>query len=151
MKLGTIVSGSVLLGVVVLVITYFSSIPPASEFELPIAGSPILSAVALERAEKFVYLNGYTDAAESEIKQHLDPESIEWYGRRGDILDSRRNTLRPDAIGIKSTDSGWGVAFDYVEQYPTKVRVVTMDANGGNVRVQHQDGVRDFWVGSDQE
>lgn len=106
----------------------------------------VSSGEAMAIAERFVRMNGYTDAPESAIKSQLDHESIEWTNDRAELLESRRNTLRPKAIGVKPTGGGWGVAFDYVEQ-PGKCRVVTMRKDGSQVRMQHQDGIRIYWSG----
>jgi hypothetical protein len=106
-------------------------------------------AVAL--AERFIRVNGYADAPESELKSQLDLESIEWSNNRQDLLKQRRNTLRPVAVGIKAIDGAWGVVFDYVSSEPGRCRVVTMSFDGTNIRVQHKDGIREYWVGHDDK
>ena len=63
-------------------------------------------------AERFVRENGYTDAPEGEVKKRLDLESIEWSRNRRDLLEHRRNTLRPRAIGIRGTSKGEGKGRD---------------------------------------
>ena len=68
---------------------------------------------AVEIAEQFLQENGYTDAPDSLIKSQLDHESVELARSRAELLEWRRNTLRPRAIGVSATDDGWGVAFDY--------------------------------------
>jgi hypothetical protein len=108
---------------------------------------PALSeAAAVELAESFVRENGYTDAPEAEVKARLDSEGIEWSKNRGDLLRNRRNTLQSRAIGIKRTNDGWGVAFAYVTNSGT-CRVVTMAADGSRIRMQHQDGILNYWRG----
>ena len=107
------------------------------------------SEKAVQLAELFVRANGYTDAADSAIKSQLDHESIEWTANRADMLKSRRNTLRPKAIGIIAADGGWGVAFDYVS-HPGTCRVVTMQKDGTQLRMKHQDGIHEYWVGFDK-
>ena len=108
---------------------------------------PVLSeAAAVELAEAFVRENGYTDAPESAVKAQLDAESIESSNQRAERLKARRNTLRPRAIGMKTVGEGWGVAFAYVA-YPGTCRVVTMRVDGTGIRIQHEDGIRDYWLG----
>ncbi|MEO8589901.1 MAG: hypothetical protein ABI432_11060 [Flavobacteriales bacterium] len=106
----------------------------------------ISSERAVELAERFVRDNGYTDAPDSAIKSQLDPESIELAEGRAELLKSRRNTLQPRAIGVKATDDGLGVAFDYVS-HPGSCRVVTMHKDGTQIRIKHQDGIREYWLG----
>lgn len=101
---------------------------------------------AVKLAERFVRENGYTDAPDSAIRPLLAYESIEWAEDRIELLKSRRNTLVSMAIGIKANEGGWGVAFDYVS-HPGNCRVVTMLKDGSKMRMQHQDGIRDYWVG----
>jgi hypothetical protein len=102
---------------------------------------------AAELAERFVRENGYTNAPQSEVRSRLNYESIERADNRAELLKSRWNTLSPKAIGIKATADGWGVAFDYVADHPGICRVVTMKVNGADIRMQHEDGLRGFWLG----
>jgi hypothetical protein len=113
-----------------------------------LCGQNISSEKAVELAERFVRENGYSNAPDSAIKRHLDHESIELARVREELLKSRRNTLQPKAVGVKTTDDGWGVAFDFTDPRGT-CRVVTMQADGTQLRMQHKDGIRDGWVGSD--
>lgn len=125
-------------------------IPVGWTFSLPLGSSEPLnkvsSEVAVELAERFVRENGYTDAPDSVIKSQLDLESIERTNSRSELLKWRRNTLQPKAIGGKATDGGWGVAFDYVS-HPGSCRVVTMDKDGSQISMKHQDGIREYWLG----
>jgi hypothetical protein len=107
---------------------------------------PLSSEDAVALAERFVLANGYTKASESEVKAQLDLESIERSNRRSELLRDRWNTLEPDALGIKATETGWGVGFSYMS-HPDSCRVVTMDQDGGDIRMQHQDGICAFWEG----
>lgn len=124
---------------------------------LPSAWAQAISkqaAVAL--AEKFVRENGYTDAAPEYIKQHLDFESIEWADSRNELLKQRRDTLLPKAIGAKRgarrDADGWSIAFDFTSRMPAGrgiCRVVTMSQDGSDIRIQHVDGVRQYFAGFD--
>ncbi|MGH6754048.1 MAG: hypothetical protein ACREO0_00455 [Pseudoxanthomonas sp.] len=112
------------------------------------------NAVAL--AEKFVAENGYTNAAPSRIKDRLDSESIEWASNRDEILRLRFNTLQPIAIGAKhgrkGVETGWSIAFDYVSGTPGErdaCRVVTLDSDGSNMRIEHVGGIRKYFFGFD--
>jgi len=111
-----------------------------------LCGQHIPSTEAVMRAEQFVHENGYTDAPDSVIKAHLDHERIEMSRDRAELLKSRRNMFQPKAIGIKPTDTGWGVAFDYVN-HQGSCRVVVMDKAGTQCRMQHKDGIRAYWTG----
>ncbi len=107
----------------------------------------VSSESAVKIAEQFIRQNGYTNAPDSTIKSKLDHESIEWANSRAELLEARSNSLQASAIGIQATGDGWGVAFDYVD-HPGNCRVVTMRKDGTQLRMQHQDGIRAFWVGS---
>ena len=110
---------------------------------------------AIRTAEVFVSENGYTDASSSAIKEELDYESIEWSHNRDELLKSRFNTLSGKAIGVKQgapgNGSAWSVAFDYVGDHNDVCRVVTMLDDGSGIKIQHQDGIRSYFVGFDVE
>jgi len=121
------------------------------------ASAPALSQqAAIALAEKFVLENGYTSAGPDRIKRELDPESIEWTEDRAETLRDRHDTLQPRAIGARSGRrggaGGWSIAFDYtarIEGARDACRVVTMDADGTNIRVEHVDGMRQAFAGFD--
>jgi hypothetical protein len=106
---------------------------------------------AIKMAELFVLQNGYTDAPANEIKKKLDHESIEYANDREDLLQQRFNTLNRKAIGVRKGKFGkpdWSVAFDYVDtKLKDTCRVVTMDIDGSNIRVEHKEGIRSYFVG----
>lgn len=117
----------------------------------PLLGQDVIASErAVELAERFARENGYTDAPDSVIKSKLDFESIEWSDGRDEMLKGRRNTLRAKAVGVKADDGGWGVAFDYANQ-GGGCRVVTMQKDGSELRMQHKDGVREYWLGFDKQ
>lgn len=108
---------------------------------------------AIRIGERFVLENGYTSAPPELIKQQLDHESIEWQGDRKEMLQHRYNSLKPKAIGAKrgrkGETAGWSVAFDRVagdSSSPATCRVVTMDDDGSNMRMEHVDGVRNAFA-----
>lgn len=110
------------------------------------------AAVAL--AEQFVAENGYTSAKPDRIKQRLDFEAIERAKIRSEMLLQRHNTLQPKAIGAKvggkGSSAGWSIAFAYSSQVrgsKDSCRVVTVDADGSNIRVEHVDGIRAYFSG----
>ena len=119
------------------------------------AAETLSKSAAVTLAQKFVAENGYTDLPSSQVKDKLDSESLEWTDVRETILASRFNTLRPSAIGVKAgamrKAEGWSVAFDYVGHgaSPAGCRVVTMDSDGANIRMQHADGIRTYFAGFD--
>ena len=109
------------------------------------------AAIAL--AETFVVENGYTITT-SRIKNHLDLESIERTSDRSEMLRRRHSTLQPTAIGAKQgrrgAKLGWSIAFEYTSSTrgaENGCRVVTMDGDGSNIRIEHQDGIREFFAG----
>lgn len=115
----------------------------------------LTKSAAVTLAEKFVAENGYTDLPGGEAKRKLDPESLERSDSREAVLAGRFNTLERSAIGIKgearSKTDGWSVAFDYVGGgvSSSTCRVVTMDRDGTNIRMQHVDGLRPHFAGFD--
>ncbi len=124
-----------------------------------VASQPVLAQVlskesVVELAEKFIAENGYTDLPRESAKASLDRESLEWTSDRESMLQQRANTLKPKAIGAKKgrrgNKSGWSVAFDYAASSPTNpetCRVVTMNEDGSDTRVEHVDGIRRVFVG----
>lgn len=105
-------------------------------------------------AEQFVAENGYTRAKPDRIKQRLDFEPIERAESRSEMLLQRHNTLQPKAIGAKvgrkGSSVGWSIAFAYSSQVrggQDSCRVVTMNADGSDIRVEHVDGVRAHFAG----
>ena len=118
------------------------------------AADPLTAEQAVAKAEEFVLANGYTDAESDKIKQELEHESLERASSRDEILKARFNTLQRRAIGVRrgaQQGAGWSVAFDYVEPHKSEdraaCRVVTMKPDGSDMRVEHQDGIRDFFEG----
>ena len=70
------------------------------------------------------------------------------------MLGQRHNTLRPKAIGAKrgrrGDKDGWSIAFDYataVRGGRDSCRVVTMNSDGSNIRIEHVDGIRSYFAG----
>jgi hypothetical protein len=121
---------------------------------LPASATESISVESAVRiAEVFVAENGYTDLPESRVKEVPENESIEWVAGRKERLAQRFNTLLPTAIGArkgrKNGTPGWSVAFDYTNRNgnPGACRVVTMAANGRDVRIEHVDGIRDYFLG----
>lgn len=112
-------------------------------------GQSLSREKAVTLAERFIRENGYTDAPDSAVVLNLTHESLEWTADRKELLMTRRNTLVANAIGIKANNGGWGVAFDYVD-HPGNCRVVIMQHDGSKIRMQHQDGVRTYWVGLEE-
>ena len=115
---------------------------------------PLSQEAAVALAEKFIAENGYTNAAPDRLKEKLDFESIERAPTRDEMLRRRQNTLRPKAIGAKTgrkgSKDGWSIAFDYVQAFrgdQDTCRVVTMNADGSDIRVEHVDGFRKAFAG----
>lgn len=121
-------------------------------FPLLAAATDLTKEQSVVLAEKFILENGYTDAPAGALKETLDNESIEWVASRDGLLKERFNSLGKKAIGAKSgrknQNKGWSVAFDYVNtQYQASCRVVTMNLDGSDIRLEHVDGSREFFAG----
>jgi hypothetical protein len=122
--------------------------------QMPARSESISRGAAVEAAERFVVQNGYTDASATQVKERLDPESLERSMDRAKLLSARFNTLKPKAIGLRHArrgrPQGWSVAFDYMDP-PTKdvavCRVVTMAEDGSEARMEHVDGFRSYFSG----
>jgi hypothetical protein len=98
-------------------------------------------AVAI--AEKFIAENGYTKIPVAD-KSKIAFESLEGESDVDAILKSRYNTLQEKAYGIrrdrKADNKGWTVIFRYTDKKQQKNgRAVTMNLDGTNLRVEHQD------------
>jgi hypothetical protein len=111
----------------------------------------LTKAEAVVLAEKFV-LNGYTNAPPKHIKEDLNHESIEWQPDRDRLLKLRYNSLTQKAIGVKegrrSKKIGWSVAFDIPDLQDKSIcRVVTMNIDGSEIRIEHVDGKREYFIG----
>lgn len=117
---------------------------------------------AIRLAEEFIIQNGYTDLPPMENKAKLFYESVEGGSTPDEVLRSRQNTLEQKAYGIRQglrsrtgwrEDSGWTVIFRYnknnskyrriipnFDNYITAYgRAVSMDLNGNNIMVEHED------------
>lgn len=63
------------------------------------AADRISPTEAIVRAERFIADNGYTSAPPKAV---LDPESLEFTGDRGALLEFRHDSLKPNAIGVRA-------------------------------------------------
>lgn len=111
-------------------------------------GVPLDEQTAIQVAEKFIADNGYTDLPPMSDTSKLTPESIEWQHGVDQILQSRHNTLERKALSFSDDrygKKGWTIGFRYkgategvgrvsIEEHG---RAVTMDIDGGNMRVEH--------------
>jgi hypothetical protein len=117
------------------------------------AAESISMQAAVEIAEQFVAKNGYTNGPASDTKAVLDNEAIERTADPRDQLKLRFNTLLPKAIGAKkgrkNSSEGWSVAFDYTSESGSSniCRVVTMNSAGNDIRIEHVDGIRSYFIG----
>lgn len=100
---------------------------------------------AVQLAETFIALNGYTDLPPD--REQLANESIEWEPNVDEMLRMRNNTLERKAFGLsrgrKDGSPGWTVVFQYRHQSHRQKgengRAVTMNRDGGETRVEHVD------------
>ena len=104
---------------------------------------------AVRLAEEFIKINGYTEMPAD--KNNLSYESIEYYKNIDELLEQRKNTLKPKAYSLssdsKNSKNGWTIAFlynknrrkNYFKNKNTTGRAVTMNENFENLRVEHVD------------
>lgn len=114
----------------------------------PQAPGPIGVGRAIELAEQFVRANGYTREFVPPDLEALVPESLEEFDRSDWLVSRQRNPLRPRAVGYldhaRNQADGWTIAFARVApENPGRGRVVTMDARGGSIRVEHKELILD--------
>jgi hypothetical protein len=106
---------------------------------------------AVQAAERFIALNGYTDRPPTEDRTRLSYEFI------GLGVTARHNTLERKAYAYKkgrfNGERGWTVIFRYKKAYLSKCpyfyknyntrreqgRAVTMDVCGRSIRMEHTD------------
>jgi hypothetical protein len=113
-------------------------------------GVPLDEQTAIQIAEKFIADNGYTDLPPISDTSQLAYESIEWQSDVNKMLQLRHNTLEQKAFSLSKDrfgKMGWTIGFRYkggtegvgravIEEHG---RAVTMDLDGGNMRVEHKD------------
>ena len=112
---------------------------------LPAQNQELSEEQAVRLAEEFVAQNGYTESRPDKSK--FAHETIEWTSNIDDLLKQRHDTLEPKAYGIrhgrKSGAPGWTVVFRYShpssKQEHRNGRAVTMNLDGGGLRVEHVD------------
>jgi hypothetical protein len=133
---------------------------------VPRTGKRLQALEALRVAECFVANNGYTDLSPMSDTANLSWEGVDWADPE-QRLEYRYDTLERWAHGISRgsrTKDGWSVVFRYnrtnskfqsdkyaFDKYiETFGRVVSMDAVGDDIRVEHIDfPLRDFAKVSD--
>jgi hypothetical protein len=108
-------------------------------------GVPLDEQTAIQVAEKFIADNGYTDLPPMRDTSQLAYESIEWESNATRILQLRQNTLERKAFSLSKNKRGWTIGFRHkggTEGVGRVVmeelgRAVTMQLDGGNMRVEH--------------
>lgn len=103
------------------------------------AESTISPDRAIERAEAFVRANGYTDAPPD--REAIAVESIEWERSIDQIVAARGGTLKSRAYGYTRGAGGYAVLFQYATGGDRVGRAVMMEADGGRIRMAHQDAM----------
>ncbi len=95
---------------------------------------------AVQLAETFIIENGYTDLPATTGK--LVPESLQFeWDNKDAVVQDRHDMLERKAVDSGGgKDTGWSVVFRYAHN-PDKNRgrVVTLNSDGSNIRIQHQD------------
>ena len=109
---------------------------------------------AVRLAECFVVANGYTALPPMEDKSKLSYESWRDSPPAEEALERRHDTIESKPYGVMYKEKyGWSVVFRYnlrneefkgfdpelLEHFKSVGRAVTMDSNGGNMRVEHVD------------
>lgn len=92
----------------------------------------------INSAEQFVILNGYTDITPDDSSK-ITYEILEQTSNFDELLKSRHNTLERKAFGVCKSQEGWIVVFRYKDNSGPAGRAVTMNTNGKNIQIQHQD------------
>lgn len=142
--------------------------PPIREYaQLPCdfnrSKTKISPKEAVRLAECHVIANGYTDLPPMEDKSKLSYESWDDGPPAEEALERRHATLESRAYGVREggrlkggrVTDGWSVVFlyninnprfsvftpEFLSHLRTVGRCVTMDAYGGNLRVQHEDAI----------
>ena len=109
------------------------------------AKTPLTEREAAARFEQFVIANGYTDLPPTDDASKLVAEPVN--GSTGEAeIASRKNTLerKPYSVtkGNRFSKDGWTATFLYVASLQNGknliARIVYMDANGENFRIEHQ-------------
>jgi hypothetical protein len=115
----------------------------------------LTEAEAIRLAEQFIVQNGYTDLPTIKDKTKLSHEGID-FADPDDRLKQRFNTLERKAYAVGKGDvrkDGWTIVFRYnannerarriIPNYDRHIktvgRAVTMEADGSDIRMQHQD------------
>lgn len=109
---------------------------------------PISPELAMLIAETFVVQQGYTDQTIDWHKQPIQFEKGEYASDTSKIIQLRRNTLSPQAIGVREYgDKGgkWLVGFKPINGDNNIVRAVTMDSLV-KILVMQAQNVREDWV-----
>ena len=110
----------------------------------------ISGAEAIRLAGYFVIANGYTALPPMEDKSKLSYESWRDSPPAEEALKRRHDTIESKAYGVMYEEKyGWSIVFrynlrneelkDFLPELKNVGRVVRMDSNGGNMRVEHQD------------
>lgn len=95
---------------------------------------------AVQLAETFIVENGYTDLPATKGK--LSPETMEFYWDDTDaMLRHRHGTLERKAVSVSGGKvAGWTVVFRPAhDPNGDQGRAVTMNFDGSNMRMQHQE------------
>lgn len=105
-------------------------------------GAPLDEQTAIQAAERFIADNGYTDLPPLKDARQLTYESLEWESDPEKMLQHRHDTLERKAYSISphsKNGPGWTVGFRLKNGDTKTGRAVTMDKDGGNIRVEHVD------------
>ena len=126
----------------------------AKTCSLALSQHKISGAEAVRLAECFVIANGYTALPPMEDKSKLSYEFWADSPPSEEALERRHDTIESKAFGVIYEEKyGWSVVFRYnlrngkfkrfnpefLEHLKNVGRAVTMDSNGGNMRVEHED------------
>lgn len=119
--------------------------PRQCPWRSPTDSGPAAVAVAVKCAEEFITRNGYTLKPPVWSTADLAEESFESGIGWSSVLRRRHGSLRPQPIAVCTAasdrpDMAYTVVFPYGDHTVTAVaRMVTMDHDFGQLRVQQQD------------
>ena len=91
---------------------------------------------AIKIAEQFIIDNGYTDQT-ADLNKFV-PELLENPEDMQTIIQRRKSTVQSTAIGAKLAGDQWSITFPTTNNEASG-RVVSMDTQGNNVKMQHQE------------
>ncbi len=93
---------------------------------------------AKELAENYIVKQGYMDKPVKVDSMDIKPDIVEKMIARKNVINLRRNTLKPDAVFASKGLRRWTVGFQN-NRDSTRLRIVRIYQNGKRIEMEHQD------------